>query len=259
MKRHHPALVSLFFIFAVATFPNFHLQAQGAAVETVGAEELPAALTPAPLETSWAVSWWMPRHREKLADSSRVSANLLFIGDSITHYWEDQGAPVWNEYFGDREAFNLGYSGDRTENVLWRLENGEVDGMNPELVVMMIGTNNTGHRQDPADVTARGVEEILNELEVRLPESEILLLAIFPRGETPEDPLRSLNSEINTRIAGLADNERVFFLDINDVFLDDEGNLPEDIMPDMLHPNEYGYQLWAEAMEPTLVQLLSSE
>lgn len=214
------------------------------------------ALTPATLQEEWAVEWWMPRHEAKLAEEGREDAQLLLIGDSITHGWEDAGKNVWNEYYSDYGTYNLGYGGDRTENVLWRLQHGEVDGINPELAILMIGTNNTGHRQDPPECTAKGIEMILGELRERLPETEVLLLAIFPREASPDGELRQLNNEINKRIAQFAEGERVHFLNINDTFLDEQGILSEEIMPDLLHPNEYGYQLWAEAMQPTIEKLI---
>lgn len=217
------------------------------------------ALTPATLQEEWAVEWWMPRHEAKLEEEGREDAKLLFIGDSITHGWEDSGKTVWDEYYASYGAYNIGYSGDRTENVLWRLQNGEVDGIDPELAIIMIGTNNTGHRQDPAECTARGIEMILNELKNRLPETEVLLLAIFPREAAPDGELRQLNNQINERIARFAERERVHYLNINETFLDENGMLSEEIMPDLLHPEEYGYQLWAEAMHPKIEQLLDDD
>lgn len=217
--------------------------------------EIPA-ITPAPLEESWAIDWWMDRHQEKLEAPERESANIVFLGNSITQGWESEGEEVWNRYYADRNAFNLGFSGDRTENVLWRLHNGAVDGLDPEVVVLMIGTNNTGHRQDPPEETTLGIEMILEELKTRLPDTRILLLAIFPRSEEPDHQMRQLNSTINQQIAGFSDQDRVWFMNINKVFLSDDGFLPESIMPDFLHPNEKGYRLWAEAMEPMLNTLL---
>lgn len=214
------------------------------------------ALTPATLEEEWAVEWWMPRHEAKLKEEGREDAELLFIGDSITHGWENTGKTVWDEYYADYGAYNLGFSGDRTENVLWRLEHGEVDGISPELTIVMIGTNNTGHRQDPAGCTAKGIEMIVNQLKERLPETEILLLAIFPREASPDGELRQLNNNINAKIKKLADGEQVHFLNINKTFLDEDEVLSEDIMPDLLHPNEHGYKLWADAMQPILEELL---
>lgn len=216
------------------------------------------ALTPATLQEEWAVEWWMPRHEAKLEEEGREDAKLLFIGNSITHGWEDAGKEVWDEYYAPYGGYNIGFSGDRTENVLWRFQHGELDGIDPELAILMIGTNNTGHRQDPPECTARGVEIILDELENRLPDTEVLLLAIFPREDSPDGELRQLNNQINKRIAQFADGERVHFLNINDTFLDENGVLPEKIMPDLLHPNEYGYQLWAEAMHPKVKELLDN-
>ena len=215
-----------------------------------------AAVTPAPLNTFWARDWWMDRHREKREAPDRTSARLVFLGNSITQGWEGDGQAIWNEFYADRDAFNLGFSGDRTENVLWRLHNGEIDGMAPDLVVLMIGTNNTGHRQDPPESVARGIEKILDELESRLPDTRVLLLAIFPHGVQPDNLMRRLNNRINEHIADFDNRDLVRYIDINDAFLDNDGRLPADIMPDFLHPNEKGYRIWAETMEPVLEELL---
>lgn len=230
-----------------------------AAFSQVVAQTCPAgvpALTPATLQEEWAVEWWMPRHEAKLQEDGRENAKLIFIGNSITHGWEDTGKEIWNEYYGPYGAYNIGYSGDRTENVLWRFQHGELDGINPKLAILLIGTNNTGHRQDSPECTAKGIEMILGELEQRLPDTKVLLLAIFPREASPNGELRQLNNQINDRIEAFADGERVHFLNINDAFLDEDGVLSEEIMPDLLHPNEYGYQLWAQAMQPTIEDLL---
>lgn len=218
------------------------------------------ALRPSIQDAEWAQSWWMPRHEQKLIDAKQTERiDLLWIGDSITHGWEKAGEAVWKKYYGDRHGFNLGFSGDRTEHVLWRIGNGAIDGMQPKLVVMMIGTNNTGHRQDPAEETAAGVEAILDELGERLPEAKILLLAIFPRGEHADDPLRVLNDQINDKLKEFARRDRVEFLDISDAFLTDDGTLSKEIMPDLLHPNPKGYEIWAETIEPSISELLSSQ
>lgn len=215
------------------------------------------SVTPETLNKFWALEWWMPRHEEKVARVKQGNVDLLFIGDSITHGWEEKGKAVWEEYYGDLNAVNLGFSGDRTENVLWRLRQGEVDGISPKAAVLMIGTNNTGHRREDARFTAAGIKAILDELRERLPRTKILLLAIFPRSGQPEDPMRQLNEEVNALIADYADGENIHFLNINDVFLDDRGVLSEDVMPDLLHPGEKGYRLWAEAMAPRLKALMN--
>jgi len=220
----------------------------------------PLSVVPQPQTADWAQQWWGKRHEEKLKEkASRGKIDLLMIGDSITHGWEDPGKSTWEKYYAKRNALNLGYSGDRTEQVLWRLENGEVDQITPRLAVIMIGTNNAGHRQEKPEDTAAGIKAIVQDLRKRLPDMKILLLAIFPRGEKPADPLRQLNVATNQIIQSLADDQHVFFLDINDQFLTDDGTLPADIMPDYLHPNPKGYELWAAAMEPQIRKLMGEK
>lgn len=215
------------------------------------------AVTPEVQTAKWAVKWWQPRHDAKLAELKKMKqVDLLMVGDSITHGWENGGKKVWEEHYAKRNALNIGFSGDRTEHVLWRLQHGAVKGISPKLAVIMIGTNNTGHRQDPAEETAAGIKAIIVELQKQLPETKILLLAIFPRGEKPDDRLRKLNTGINEIIAGYDDGKKVFFLDINAEFLDDDGTLPKSVMPDLLHPQAAGYATWAKAMESSIVKLM---
>lgn len=202
-------------------------------------------------------AWWEQRHAEKLALLQRGDVDLLFVGDSITHGWEkEDGLEVWDQFYGHRNAMNIGFGSDLTEHVLWRVQNGEVAGISPKVSVVMIGTNNTAHRMDSASATASGIEAIIGQLRFRLPDSKILLLGIFPRGASDNDPMRIRNMEINQAISGFSENEYVTYLDISDAFLTDDGALSKSVMPDLLHPNAAGYRLWAEAMEPTLSALL---
>ncbi len=218
------------------------------------------AVTPEVQTADWAKSWWGKRHEEKLKEKDAMKqVDLLMIGDSITHGWENGGKKTWEQYYAKRHALNIGFSGDRTEQVIWRLQHGEVDGIAPKLAVIMIGTNNTGHRQDQPEHIALGVKAILGELAQRLPETKCLILAIFPRGPDTNDPLRKINDATNQLIKGYADGKRVFFLDINEKFLDQDGALPKSIMPDLLHPNEKGYAMWADAMEPTIEKLMGEK
>lgn len=220
-----------------------------------------ASITPGMLNEWWSIEWWLPRHEQKRAEAKAIAAkggkiDLLFIGDSITQGWEKEGEPVWKKHYADRNAFAIGFSGDRTETALWRLQHGAVENMSPKLVVMMIGTNNTGNRTENPAYTAAGIQKLLSELQQRLPYSKVLLLAIFPRDEKPDSSLRKINNSVNEIIKNYADNKRVFFADINSVLLTSDGILSKDIMPDLLHPNEKGYNLWAEALEPHLQLLL---
>ncbi len=204
-------------------------------------------------------AWWSKRHEEKLKEKDAMGqVDLLMIGDSITHGWESRGKTVWEQYYAKRHALNIGFSGDRTEHVIWRLQHGEVDGIAPKLAVIMIGTNNTGHRQDKPEHIAAGVKAILNELEKRLPDTKCLVLAIFPRGPNTDDRLRKINDATNEIIKEFADGRRVFYLDINNKFLGEDGTLSKEIMPDLLHPNARGYAIWAEAIEPTIEKLMKS-
>jgi lysophospholipase L1-like esterase len=234
---------------------NLRIKASGKANVSC-ADYREVSVIPEPLNEWWSLDWWMPRHEKKLQDIKARLIDLVFIGDSITEGWEKAGAPVWEKFYAKRNAIALGFGGDRTENVLWRLQHGEVDGINPKVVVMMLGTNNTGLRHETPDLIAKGIKRDLDELRQRLPDSKILLLAIFPRDEKPDGVARLNNEKVNAKIASFADNQHIFFLNINKVFLDEQGILSKSIMPDLLHPNEKGYQIWAEAMEPVLVRLL---
>lgn len=219
------------------------------------------SVTPSPLNESWSLDWWMPRHKEKLAEIARRKAageptDLVFIGDSITHNWEKNDKALWDQFWGKYHALNLGYGGDRTENVLWRLQHGEIDGIAPKVAVMMIGTNNTGLRQDAPETIYAGIKRDIQEIEKHLPHTKILLLAIFPRGEKPDDALRLNNEKVNAMLPKLADGKRVYFLNIGKAFLAPDGTLSKTIFPDLLHPNGDGYKIWQREMQPELDKLM---
>ena len=197
---------------------------------------------------------WLDRFYDNGSRLEAGDVDVLFIGDSITHAWEGTGLATWERYYGHRKAVNMGFSGDRTQHVLWRLLNGGLGRVSPEVAVIMIGTNNSG--TDSSRETALGVRAICNTLRALLPETKILLLGIFPRGATADNWLRITNEATNAMIAQLDDGEWVHYLDIGADFLDTDGALSEEIMPDRLHPNERGYEIWAQAMEPTLARLL---
>ena len=224
------------------------------AQEDAAAEkDKPLALQPQPRSEDW----WQERHKQKLKErESMDQVDLLLICDSITHSWENGGKQVWQEHFGDYHTLNIGYSGDRTEHVIWRLQNGEVEDIAPKAAVVMIGTNNTGHRQDKPEDIAAGIRKILDELRTRLPETPILLLAIFPRDAEPDGAGRQINDAANELIREFADGEHIHFLNINDRFLDENGHLPASVMPDRLHPNAQGYRIWAESMKDKIADLV---
>ncbi|MDX9972440.1 MAG: DUF1080 domain-containing protein [FCB group bacterium] len=197
--------------------------------------------------------WWVQRHNAAVERIKQGNVDLLMIGDSITHGWEGAGKATWDKYYGDRNAVNIGYSGDQTQHVLWRFENGELDGISPKLAVLMIGTNN--FMANTAEEIGEGIQAVVAKLRQKLPTTKVLILAIFPREEKPGETRDKLAkaSEIASKAA---DGKDVFFLDIAPFFLAPDGTLPKDIMPDFLHPNEKGYALWAAAVEPKIAELM---
>ncbi len=220
-----------------------------------------ATVVPVTQDRSWPSYDWAMRHKATSAAVRAAKPGVLFIGDSITHFFGGpqfdkyplHGSHIWDEFYAPRRAGNLGCGWEKTENVLWRLQHGAVDGIAPKVVVMMIGTNNSADTSAP-DIAA-GIRAICAELRARLPGAKILLLGIFPRGEKP-NPQRDKIAEVNREIALLHGKDAVTYLDIGAKFLGADGTISKDIMPDFLHPNEKGYRIWAEAMEPTLRVLL---
>ncbi|PQO42201.1 platelet-activating factor acetylhydrolase IB subunit [Blastopirellula marina] len=230
-----------------------------ALASTVWAEDAPKTK---PIEALNPVSrpndWWTSRHQQKLDEIKKADKiDVVFIGDSITHGWENAGKATWEEEFAPLHPLNLGYGGDRTEHVLWRFENGELDGYEPKVAVIMIGTNNTGHRMEKSEDTAAGVEAIVEKLHEKHPETKVLLLAIFPRDATVDGAKRKLNDGANEILEKeMKDKDYVTFLNINDVFLTEDGTLTKEIMPDLLHPKQKGYKLWADAISDKVKELL---
>lgn len=223
------------------------------------AAPLAESVTPKPNLEPWATSWWMPRHQAKTEEArlAGTQAQLLFLGDSITHSWESSGKQVWQQYYQQYHALNLGFSGDRTEHMLWRLQHGEVDGLQPKVVVLMAGTNNAGHRQEDGASIAAALGQVIGELRRRMPAAKILVLGIFPRADRPGPQLGRIIDAANAQLPALADERQVFFLNMNKALLQPDGTLSTQVMPDLLHPNANGYALWAQAMEPTLQKLMN--
>ncbi|XHR28213.1 MAG: GDSL-type esterase/lipase family protein [Chthoniobacteraceae bacterium] len=182
------------------------------------------------------------------AQASAGQIELIFDGDSITDNWRGPGKEVWQKYYGNRNAFDFGIGGDRTEHVLWRLSQGQVNNLHPKLVALMIGTNNTGGNS--AEQIAEGIKAIVTDYQKRCPETVILLQAVFPRGEKADNPVRAKIKQINEIISSLGDGKKVIYVDFGDKFLQPDGTLSRDIMPDFLHPNAAGYEIWANAIAP---------
>ncbi len=210
------------------------------------------------------VDWAEAYHTAMLAREKKPDVQLVFLGDSITMMWRSQsgyegGTPVWEKFYAPRKAANLGISGDRTEHILWRItEGGDLDGLNPKVLVLMIGINNRLQvKSAPADVAA-GIKTIVDYIKTKLPETKILLLGDFPCWAQPTDPARQWVKDVNLLIAPLADRQRVWYLDIGPKFLEPDGTIVKEKLRDLLHLSEKGYWIWAEAMEPYLVDLMDN-
>jgi lysophospholipase L1-like esterase len=198
----------------------------------------------------------MPKHDCFLKVAQRGGIDLLFVGDSITDFFgrPDRGRGVWLEHYGRLKAADFGVSGDTTQDVLWRMRNGELDGFKARVIVLMLGANNF-HLNDNADIAA-GDAAIVAEFRKRQPEAKVLLLGIFPRGDS-RSPDRASVAEINGALARLADDRQVFYADVGRNLLGADGAFKPGVMADDLHPSEAGYRIWADAMDPMLRRLMA--
>jgi lysophospholipase L1-like esterase len=205
---------------------------------------------------------WVQRHEGFVKIAQQRGVDLLFLGDSITDFWATRGKAVWDANYGAMHAANFGISADRTQHVLWRLDHGEVDGISPKVVVLLIGTNNTGVETNgsPRNTTEEaieGVKLVVQTLRTKLLKSKIILLAVFPRADPKGPPSGSSQiKDLNAAIARLDDGKFVRFLDIGPKLLAPDGTVTKEIMPDLLHPNAKGYEIWAAAMKEKLAEMM---
>jgi lysophospholipase L1-like esterase len=196
---------------------------------------------------------WLRRHNSINERAAQGDVDLIYLGDSIVQNFEKQGRDVWNHYYSHRNALNLGVSGDRTQHLLWRLDHGNIDGISPKLAIVMIGQNNGGH--NTANEISDGVAAVVYRLRSKLPDTKILLLGVFQRREKP-NPERGIIDEVNSTIAKLADDDKIFYMNINSVFLRPDGTIPSELMPDFEHPSPHGHRAWAEAIESKVAELM---
>jgi lysophospholipase L1-like esterase len=213
--------------------------------------------------------WWRQRHEAKMRELAQAKPELIFLGDSITADWEHAGppewqdfAPAWQRFYGDRHAVNLGFKGDTTASLLWRIRNGEVAGIAPKAAVVLIGANNLGKVHWSAEDTVTGIDTIITELHKRLPTTKILLLGVLPSERSPwiTETTGQVNRMLADRYKGDAS---VSFLDLTALFMRN-GVLNRSLFLDPLltppdpplHPSPQGQALMAKAMEPMLVNML---
>lgn len=223
---------------------------------------LPLSAEENPAEVAVPQRGMEARHQQKCKAIAEHQYDLILVGDSITHNFEKpEYQPVWQQYFAPRNAINLGYSGGRTENIIWNLQNGELVGQSPKVITLMIGTNNADQKNYPThhsgEQIAGGIKSIIAVMREKCPNAKILLLRCFPGaygGPGPTEHRATLDAASAIAMK-LADNEHVFFCDVNQLFLEADGKIKQELMPDWLHPSPEGARRWAEAMEPTLSKL----
>jgi lysophospholipase L1-like esterase len=192
----------------------------------------------------------------QIVKDAKGSADMVFIGDSTMEGWESQGKDVWHKYYARRNALNLGVSFDRTQHVLYRLENGNFDKLTPKVTVILIGGNNI-NSNTPEEI-AEGVKAVVESVQEKSPKTKVLLLGIFPRGASADNKDRATIASVNALISKLADDKAVYFLDIGDKLMTSDKKITDDVASDAarLQLTAKGYQIWAEAMEPMVVKLL---
>jgi lysophospholipase L1-like esterase len=215
---------------------------------------------------------WNQRHEAVMAMKDKVNPEIVFLGDSITHLWAgepngagepkgprgNRGVEAMKSLCGDRPILNLGFGWDRTQNVLKRIELGELDGLKPKAVVIHIGTNNLAGtknaRENTPEEIAEGIGLIVDRVREKCPTAKIILMAVFPRGESPANPMRPKIAAINKLIVKNASKPNVVFLDITSKLTNPDGTISKEVMGDFLHPAAKGYAIWAEALKPELPQ-----
>ena len=235
-----------------------------AAAQTASPPEVVDASAPIPKTGN---ARFFELHESFLARGKEGPVGVLFLGDSITEGWKN--APhIWDHHFGKYQPANFGIGGDQTHHVIWRIENGELDGISPKVVVLMLGTNNAG--QHTGEQIAAADRKIIGLIRAKIPGAKVLLLAIFPRDArrgasgliteaavTDAGKRMAVIDRANALLAKLDDGVNVRFLDIGAQFLGKDGRIPWTIMPDQLHLSRAGYQLWADAMQPLLDEMMA--
>lgn len=209
---------------------------------------------------------WNARHAAALKAGPEANPEIVFIGDSITHFWGgvpeeakgNRGQEAWDSLLAGRRALNLGFGWDRTQNVLWRIDHGELNGLKPKHLVILIGTNNlsgtTNARENRPQETAEGITAVILRAKAKCPQAKVTLMALFPRGGAADNRMRIKVAAVNALLPAVAKETGARFLDIGDKFLAPDGTLPKEMMNDGVHPSSKGYAIWADALRPILAE-----
>lgn len=214
-------------------------------------------LEPLPGWFAEAPEAWLDLHNQYCALAAKGEARVVFLGDSITQGWGSEGSASWDRSFGPLPSVNFGIGGDRTQQILWRLDNGTLDGLDPALFVLKIGVNNIWALRHSAEEVAEGVSAVVAKLRALRPQANILHLGILPTGSDPDSPYLPMVREINALLAPRADGSSVVFRDFGGPFLAPCGAVSLDLMPDGCHLSPEGYALFESLLRPEVEALLS--
>ena len=260
MKNIIPSTLIIALVAALSVSARAQTNAPAPSAAAAVAEAVNPAIVPVP-RTGGATN----RQTKVLlrAKENPGACDIVFIGDSITEGWEGAGKKVWEKYYAPRKCLNFGVGGDQTQHVLWRFENGQLDGLKPKAAVLMIGTNNSNKNRDGSEQYSEaqileGVQAIVKQIRMRLPDTKLVVLGIFPRGKTFSTQRGKL-LQINQALAKVADGNMVHYVDFGSQLIEADGSLSREIMPDALHLSEKGYEIWGAAIEPKLKELLGTK
>lgn len=249
MKTHLLPLIILSLFAALAIAPSGNAEAPPAPKAEAG-----PAVTPQPR----IEEWWFARHAEKIGILKKEEVELLMLGDSITHNFESVGESAWEEYFTEFKPVNLGFGGDRTNHLLWRMDHLPKLKKDPTCAVVLIGTNNICWGSDTPEQAAHGVRAVAEKLNASFPETKILVLGVFPRRRELTHPHRKEIIELNQRLPKLLESiPHTEFLDIGNHFLDENGHLSKEMMPDTTHPSEEAHAIWGKVLQPKLRRIFN--
>ena len=221
-------------------------------------EEKLIADTPAPRLQSYewmSLATWYRMHADDVEIAEAGEGKILFIGDSITQGWSGPGLDAWNEHFEPLGAINFGIGGDMTQNVLWRLDHGAVGNLAPERIILLIGINNFGFTSETPAEIAVGHKMVVEKLHEAFPKAKMLVFAVFPSGELPDNPIRAKIKELNKLMLPDGPIEGITYVDFGDEFLREDGSIPKEMMPDFLHPSLAGYKIMSEVVLKWLVDV----
>jgi lysophospholipase L1-like esterase len=222
-----------------------------------------SAAKPVPLDEGW-----LQQHEHFNALAKAGDIDILFLGDSLVTSWmgdgvglKARGKAVWDKEYATKHAALFGISGDRTQHLLWRISHGELDGLHPRVVILVIGVNNTGY-EPKAKVLRNTTDEVIEAMQItiaevrnRLPDSTLIVMGLFPKGGR-ENPARAQITAVNKALKLIADNHKLIFLDIGNLYVTKQGDIIHELMPDSSHPSAQGYQIWADALRGPLNQIL---